>query len=115
MNTRDNFKTDTQYKRWLDYVEFFTKIIDMQNKGKTIWVEYEDGLHILGKIEFTKCDNQWHIFEIYSSQSKTWWVGDTHDYNKSTEDYDLLYIDNSIKQLIKKYKFKYFANEVLIK
>jgi hypothetical protein len=123
LNTRENFKTDAQYKRWLEYYDFFKKLQEIQKKH-TIWYYsvWDKKFHQLESIVFdkftTECgDNkseEWRILEVSPKGGATLWVGASHDYNKKTDDYDFLYIDDSLKKLIKACKFKYYENEVFI-
>jgi hypothetical protein len=123
MNTRDNFKTDAQYKRWLEYVEFFKKLQEIQKKHTIWWYSiWDKKYHELDTIVFDKCttkcsdkvSEEWHILEESPKGGYTVWVGASHDYNKKTDDWDLLYIDDSLKKLIKTCKFKYYEKEVFI-
>ena len=41
------FRNNTQEKRWVDYVNFFQKIVDLQNKGKTMFYNDKDILNKL--------------------------------------------------------------------
>jgi hypothetical protein len=111
MNIRENFKTDAQYKRWLDYKAFFEYLIELQNKGITIWANDEP----CGKFAFHKESWEWEteIIEKYRNGTIIW-VGAEHDYNKKSGDYDFLHISQSLNQLKKQYKFRYYQNEVIL-
>lgn len=116
MNTIEKFKNKTQYLRWCEYYEFFMNIKEMQGCGRTIWVEDGEDCRILGKIKFEYDyeNNEIHIVERFSENSRVVWVGYTHDFNKKTNKYDFLHIDDSLKKLKKDCKFKYYENEVYI-
>lgn len=114
MNTRGNFKTKAQWERWLEYYAFFSYIRELQKVGITVWHKESGGFEELMPIEFLKVKDEWHIVERYSSGSMLVWVGSCHDLNKKTGEYDILYIEQSLKSLKKQYQFKYFKEEVLL-
>jgi hypothetical protein len=120
LNTRENFKTDKQYERWLEYYEFFSKLIEIQ-KTKTIWAyfDYAKQFEALDKFQFVEYINhsniiEWHINEVSPKGCATGWVGSCHDLNKKTGEYDLIYIEEPLTKLIKRLKFKTYDNEVFI-
>jgi hypothetical protein len=119
LNTRENFKTDTQYKRWLDYYEYFSLIKDIQKTHQVFYYsDYDNSWHILGQIAFTKTNNgymdEWEILEITSKNSTCCWVGSMWNQDKHGH-YRYMHIDEPLTKFIKKYKLKYFENEVYIK
>jgi hypothetical protein len=120
LNTRENFKTNTQYKRWLEYYEFFSKLIEIQ-KTKTIWIQSDGSKwEPLDKFEFRECKHnkksEWHIVEFCSGNKNIIykWVGSCHHFNSKTDEFDLIHIEESLTKLINKFKFKTYENEVFI-
>lgn len=120
-NSRELFKTETQYKRWLEYESFFEKLIDLQSKGYTIFSNQSGTLEPLCEFEFETDEwgwdnskNETHIVERCDIFNSVVWVGASHDLNKKTDKYDYLHIDDSLDALIRNHKFQYFANSVLI-
>lgn len=113
-NTRDNFKTNTQYQRWLDYQVFFNKIIYLQKSGKEIFYQNEKSVDMLGKISFRQYENEVWIVEEITPTCTVTWVGWTHDLNKATNEYDFIHIDNSLVDFKKIYNFKYYENEIKV-
>jgi hypothetical protein len=114
MNTRENFKTDAQWKRWLDVSAFFYDIQKLQNQGITVWHKNGNTFEELGQIKFLRVGKDWHIVEMYSSGSMLVWVGSCHDLNKKTGEFDILYLEQSLKSMKKQFQFKYFKEEVLL-
>jgi hypothetical protein len=116
MNTRENFKTDAQYERWLEYKVFFEYLIELQNKGITIWANDEPcGKFMISSDYWGNIpDGESHLVEKLSSNSFVCWVGAEHDYNKKTGNCDFLYISQSLNYLKKQHKFRYYQNEVIL-
>lgn len=116
-NTQEQFKTEAQYKRWLQVEAFFKKMQAIQKKGITIWYIDDNIKAPMGKIIFKhiKKYNEIHIEEQYKEHSFLVWVGNTHDFCEKRKDYMYLFVNETVKQLIKKYKFSYYTNEIVIK
>ena len=52
-NTRAQFRTATQYKRWIAFRDYFKDIINRQDSGEEVWVIDESGsIERLGEILF---------------------------------------------------------------
>lgn len=113
-NPRELFKTDTQYKRWLEYESFFQKLIDLQSKGVVIFGNQGDEFSQFGKFEFRLYNHESHIIERLSTNSTIIWIGCSYDCNKKSNRYEFLHIEYPLKTLIKQYQFQYFENPVLI-
>jgi len=95
---RENFKTDEQFKRYLDVKAYWYKLIAIQEGGDDI---YMNGDLVKGK--FFVDSNTIGIREnscIFS------YVGDTHEENKKTGEYDLLFVPYTSHRLKILFQFK---------
>jgi hypothetical protein len=88
--SRDTFTTDGQYNKYLKIKSFFEKLIKLGEAGHFFMVDDEvyktpfiEGVE-MGFVE----DNFRMVF-----------TGCTHAYNKETEEYDLPWIDVTMKEL----------------
>ena len=107
------FRNNTQEKRWVDYVNFFQKIVDLQNKGKTIFYNDKD---ILDKITIDlKVGEIYELRETLPCSIKNMFVGSESDIDPKTGEYDCLHISTPLPKLIKENNFRYYEKEIKIK
>lgn len=110
------FRNKTQQKRWEDYVVFFQKIVDLQNKGKTIFYNCGEIGDILEKIVINlECGEIYGLTESGNSRLRTMWVGSEFDIDPKTGEYDCLHISTPLPKLIKENNFRYYEKEIKIK
>ena len=95
---RDKFKTDAQYRKYLEYSAYWDYLSHLQNQGNLI---YENGELIKGK--FFSDENG---FGIRKDGCRMYYVGSEWDENPKTGEYDLLWIQKALNTFKKECKFQ---------